>query len=80
MKKILTSAFAVAIAVACWSGLSASIGDAGKQSSVNLSNVEAISQCEVTILCGTPTTLGHCYIRSNSGHCVYTGYTVDYCV
>lgn len=46
-----------------------------------LENVEALARFEVTITCSRSCSdgVGRCWIRSNSGYCVFTGYQVDNC-
>ena len=50
----------------------------GELTLAQLENIEALAQEEVEIICSRPP-YGRCYIKSLSGYCIYSGYTVDYC-
>lgn len=80
MKKILTSAFAAAIAVACWSGFSNSNSNIGNSTSLKLANVEALTRTELPeliVFCQKP--YGLCWERDVDGTCHWTGCMSDYC-
>ena len=52
-------------------------------SELTLANAEALAQDEsVTINCSKECTdgIGQCWLLSNSGYCIFSGYMVDHCV
>lgn len=80
MKKVIILAFIATLCMTSWSVFSKSEESPQNNSAVSLMNVEAITRTELPsadITCGKNS--GRCWIRSNSGFCVWTGYTVDYC-
>lgn len=78
MKKIILTAFITAMAVTSWSSLRMMDSSSYQASLSSVTAVEALTSNEAEIICSSGFC-GRCFIRSNSGHCVYSGYTVDYC-
>ena len=62
-------------------GVYASQTKSNEMSDIMLENVEALARDEVTITCSRSCSdgVGRCWIRSNSGHCAFTGYQSDNC-
>lgn len=76
------------IAIACIVALKAYDKQKVTVSDVVLVNVEALAEPEdgvvlptLPVTCSKTCTdgIGRCWLRSNSGKCVWSGYMVDYC-
>lgn len=78
MKKIFSVVFLAAIVMTSWSALKTSKTASTQNLFSSIATVEALTEFEVTITCSSGNC-GQCFIWSNSGRCIYSGYTVDYC-
>lgn len=82
MKKIIVKiTFALAVVVATGYTVYSS-QTSSKMSGIALNNVEALASGEgIGVTCSSSCSdgVGRCWLLSASGHCVFSGYQVDYC-